>query len=156
MFCYNRHVMFRRNINTTPQKVGAQALVGFALPHYSAYIGSPYIALLSSVCSDTLERNLPKNFSWGSCGFLPLLWPWARWQAWWFLLDWTDLAGSRVVTAKWTGLHLLVRVWYLLRRQNCSCWFVAFTTGVNCWHPDNEDWPHPQRTVSNRFTSPVS
>ena len=39
MFCYSRHVkgymIFRRNVNMTPQKMGARALVCFAPPHYS-------------------------------------------------------------------------------------------------------------------------
>ena len=40
MFYYSKHVkghmMFRRNINMTPQTVGGQALVCFALPRYSS------------------------------------------------------------------------------------------------------------------------
>lgn len=40
IFCYSRHVtghvMFRENINRTPQTVGARELVPFALPCYSS------------------------------------------------------------------------------------------------------------------------
>ena len=130
-----RCMMLRRHINVIPQTVGAWALVHFAPPGYSsltdvhACIGSPYIALLSSACGGAIERNLPKNFS---VRFLLL--PQAGWWALWFLLDWTALAGSHVVTAKWTGLQLLIPVW-------------CFLLNWNCWYPDNENWTCPQRAI---------
>jgi hypothetical protein len=71
MFCYSRHMkecmMFMRDVNVTPWTLLAPALVCFAPPPYTslfyACIGSPFIVLLSSSCSDAIERSLPKNFS---------------------------------------------------------------------------------------------
>ena len=70
MFCYTKHVkghmMFRRNINITPDS-GNQALLRLVPLHcYHTCIGSPYIVLLSFACGDVIERNSPKNFSRGS------------------------------------------------------------------------------------------
>ena len=89
--------------------------------------GSKSIGLLSSIslfthwltfhcvaelhCGDAKERNSPKNFLWGSCGFLLfLLWLWACLLALQFFLNWTDLAFSCVVTAKCSGLQLLIHI----------------------------------------------
>ena len=65
-----------RSINMTPQTVGDEhwELVCFVPSQYSSLcIDLSYIALLSSpCCSAAIERNLPKNCSWVSCGSLPL------------------------------------------------------------------------------------
>jgi hypothetical protein len=100
--------------------------------------------LLSLACGDAIERNSPKNLSWGSCDFLLLLQPQAGWWALWFLLNLTALASSCV--AKWTGLQLLVHVWCLEKGLNCSCWFVF---GVCFWTKLLISWqwrldPHPK------------
>lgn len=51
----------------------------------------PYIAWLSSTCGDrAIERNSPKNSSWGSCGSLPHSQMQAGWWALQFLQDWTS------------------------------------------------------------------
>lgn len=54
-------MMFKRNVNMTPQTVGAQALVCFALPSYPSLrthmYWFAYTALPSSVCGDALEGN---------------------------------------------------------------------------------------------------
>jgi hypothetical protein len=72
MFCYSRHVkecvLFRRNINITTQWELEHwfALLYLAvLRWWHACTGSPYIVLLSFTCGDIIERNLPKNISWG-------------------------------------------------------------------------------------------
>jgi hypothetical protein len=74
MFYCSRHVIFRRNINMTPQTgqewglVGGRPSIGllcsaslfFSNSH--TCIGSPYTVLLSSACGDAIERNWPKSF----------------------------------------------------------------------------------------------
>lgn len=87
---------FGRNININPQRMGAS-------------IGSPYIALLSFTCADSIGRNSPKNSSWAFCGLLLLLWPQAGWWALRFF---------------WVELPLLVHMWCLPRGLDYSCWFI--------------------------------
>jgi hypothetical protein len=63
MFCYNKHVkghtMFRRNIDMTPQTVGATALVFFALPHCSLLTTCTYWFILHGCCGAQLVVTLP-------------------------------------------------------------------------------------------------
>ena len=71
IFCYSKHVkghrMFTKNINMTPQTVGAQALVCFALPGYTSVTTCMYWFALHRIaklhCGDIIERNSPKNVS---------------------------------------------------------------------------------------------
>jgi hypothetical protein len=75
-------------------------------------IGLPYVDLLSFTWGDFIERNSPKNFSRGSCGFLA--------------------DSGRVGEPHgffWIEQPLLIHVWCLLSGLYCSCWFMC---GV-CW-----------------------
>jgi hypothetical protein len=81
-----------RNINMTTQTVGTRVSVCFALPRYPL-----------------LKTHIHCVAEFLSFGFLKFSWTPASWQALWFLLDWTDLVGSCVVTTE---------------RLDCSCWFV--------------------------------
>ena len=104
-----------KSINMTPQTVGKHwALVWFAPPRYSllktGYIGSPGIGLLSSTCGNVaIERNLPENCTWGSCGSLALMWPCLR------------LVGK---PDGFFGIKLQLPGICLLKGLDCSCWFV--------------------------------
>jgi hypothetical protein len=109
------------------------ALLHLASHHqWHACIVSPYIALLSSACGDAIEICSPENFLWGSCGFLMLPWqPRACWPlaslglssglncSCWFLcgvcqVEWTTATGFCVLSAKKTGLQLLISIGCLL------------------------------------------
>jgi hypothetical protein len=121
MVCYSRHVKgwvtFRRNINMTPQTVGAGALVCSASLRYSSLTAHMYWFTLHCIVELSwwwLDRNLTKNFSWGSCSFLLLLWP--------------RLVGEPCGFF-WIELPLLILVWYLLSGLVCSCWIVS----GDCW-----------------------
>jgi hypothetical protein len=57
---------------------------------------------------------------------LPSPRPLAGWRALQFLHDWTLAAGS----------------------------YSVFAKGLNCWHPDNKDWAHPQRNISKQVYFP--
>ena len=75
MFCWSRslrgHVIFGKNISITQQTVdNALALVSLA-----------FLVDLHLSQSDFIEKNAPKNFSWYSGGFWPLLQPPADWPA---------------------------------------------------------------------------
>ena len=145
MFYYSQlvkgWVMFRKNINMTPQTGGAPALLRLAVLCWQhAGIGSPYVVWLSFACSDTLERNSPESFSWGSWGFWPLWWTWASGWASWFLLVWTARSDLCVASAGWTGLQLPSRVCY-------------FAKGPD-W--ERERLELPQRTLSNQVHIPVT
>lgn len=136
MFSYSKqvkgYIMFRRNINMIPQTVGGR---GFDLFHlislcwWHTCIGLAYIALLSSVYGDFIDRNLPKNFLWGSCvascHFCGLDWLGSLTVSFvlncpcWFMccVYWVDYIvadGLCVVFARWTGLQLLIHAWCLL------------------------------------------
>lgn len=94
-------------------------------------IGSPSVALLSFTCGDFIEENSSKKFSrdpLASCCFLRL-------GAIRFLLDRTALADSCVVSAKWTGLQVLVHVWCLQRGLDCRCfiWHCYRTELLMSW-----------------------
>ena len=89
--------------------------------------------LLSLACDEFMERNLPKNFSGGSCGFSAVR-----------LVDesldflWVELPLLIHVRCLPSGLKLLVHVWCLL---------------VD-WTENNKDWNHPQRTISKQVHFP--
>ena len=144
MFCCSRpvkeYMMFKRNIDMTPQMDDVSSILAvLAWPSQSSLmtcIGSPSVALLSFTCGDFIEENSSKKFSrdpLASCCFLRL-------GAIRFLLDRTALADSCVVSAKWTGLQLLVCVWCLLMD----------------WTEINRDWNHLKELFLNRSTSLVS
>ena len=132
MFCYIKWKnTWWRNINMTPQRVGAQALVCFASPRALSFANYAHVFIhLTLHCwallAVTLERNSPKNFLGGFCGFLLLLQPQAGWRALQFLWDQTAAADS----------------------------YLVFATGLNCWYPDNEDWTLRQRTISKQVYLP--
>ena len=102
-----------RSINMTPQTVGDEhwELVCFVPSQYSSLcIDLSYIALLSSTCGNAaIERNLPKNCTWGSCGSLALMWPCLR------------LVGK---PDGFFGIKLQLPGICLLKGLDCSCWFV--------------------------------
>ena len=94
--------------------------------------------IASFACGDFRERNSVKNFTWDSCGFLLLPRTLASWWASWFLLDWIDLADLCVVSVEWTGLQLLIHVWWL---------------GVDSTE-NNKDWNCPKRSDSEQIHFP--
>ena len=73
IFCWSWHakgdVVFRKNINMTPQTVGRRSC-----------FGSPCNASLIFACHDFVERNSPSNLSWYFGDFLLLPWSLANWQ----------------------------------------------------------------------------
>ena len=82
MFWYSKHVegCLMKEYKYDPTDSGRWALsIGLVCStslFRHACIGSPYIALLSSTCGNAaIERNLPKNCIWGSCGSLAPLQP---------------------------------------------------------------------------------
>lgn len=87
-----------------------------------------------------LHRNSPKNFSWGSCCFLPLWRTLASWQASQVLWDWAAFAGSCVVSAKWTWLPTLL---------------VCMQCLLVDWTETNEDCS-PQSIISKQVYFPDS
>jgi hypothetical protein len=119
---------------------------------------SLYIALLSSACGDTaIERNSPKNRSWGSCGSLVLLWP--------YLKPVGKPGDFFRIKLQLPGVCLLKGLdcswWFvpgvcLPRGLVCSCCWVIF--GVCYW---TELLPKkiklaPKELLLNRSTSPYS
>lgn len=75
MFCWSRHkggcVMFRKNINMSPQTVG-EALAWVRLTLHCA-------ALLILAGHEFIDSASPKNFWWYSRGLLLLRWTPANW-----------------------------------------------------------------------------
>ena len=76
MFCYSKQVKWcvMKKYKKWPHRERERehwfALLRLTiLCKRQAHIGSHYIVLQSATC-DSLERNSPKNFSWGSCGLL--------------------------------------------------------------------------------------
>ena len=136
----------------TPWTVGDKhwALVWFALPHYSSLcIGSPYIALLSSTFGNaSIQRDSPKNCSWGSCGSLLPPWPHLRLvgENYSYLVSaspkgWTVAAGLCLVSA-------CLEDWSAAAEP-----YLVFATGLNCC-PGR--WAHSQRTIAEQVHFPHS
>lgn len=96
MFWYSRHVKgcVRKAGNYAPDSGSWSPGFLFHLAilcQQWACTGWPYIVWLSSTCGDrAIERNSPKNSSWGSCGSLPHSQMQAGWWALQFLQDWTS------------------------------------------------------------------
>jgi hypothetical protein len=107
-----------RSINMTSQTVGDKhwALVWFAPPHYSSLKARVYWFALHNV----VERNLPKNFLWSSCGSLLILWPRLRQVG--------EPGGFFRVELQLPGVCLM-------KGLDCSCWFmpgVCLPRGLVC------------------------
>jgi hypothetical protein len=106
MFCWGRHlrscVIFGKSISRTQQTVNTTlALVLLAILCLSWVIFS---------CCDFIKRKAPKNFSWYSSCFLPLLW--TR----------SNLADSSPFFC--IVVLLLIQVWCLPIGLDCSYWFM--------------------------------
>ena len=103
--------MFRRNINMTPKRVGAQALICFVLPCYSLLMACMYGFSLH--CTVELHvwlhiENLTKNISRSSychfCGLRPV---------------------GEPCSFFWIELQLLICDWCLPSGLDYSCWFLG-------------------------------
>ena len=123
--------MFGKDINTAQHTV--TTLCGVGLP--STLLDFADVWFISPrcwfVCCDFIQSNSSKSFSWYSSGFLPLLQTPAGWWA-------------EPCSVFWIELLLLIHVWCLPSRLDCSCWFVCggFAIRLNCWYPNNGDWNH--------------
>lgn len=120
MFYWSRslrgHMIFGKNLSITQQTVdNALALVSLA-----------FLVDLHLSQSDFIEKNAPKNFSWYSGGFWPLLQPPADWPA--------ETRGFF-----WIEPLLPIHVW-------CSA------SGLDCWQQRLES---PQRTTSKQVQVPL-
>ena len=140
MFCYSKHVkgctLFRRNVDIS-KAVGAQALVCFAPPRHSSMTACMYWFTLHYVVEVHLWALHRKKLTKELMRFLQFLA--ACWQAsCCFLLDWTALADSCVVSAEWTGLQLLIHVWCL----------------IVDWTENNEGWNCPKELFLKPVHSP--
>ena len=131
---------WRSNKNTAPQTVVTPALVCFVQPHY--------LLKTSILCLDLdcvakfhlwwLQREICQRTSREvpvvSCCFYslgPVSKPCGI-----FRIELQLLVPVWCLLVKRTGLQLLIHIWCLLWDR------------PNCWYPDNEDWTHPQRTIS--------
>jgi hypothetical protein len=130
MFCWSRHrrgpVMFRNNVNMTPQRVGGGSGVGL-----------PCITLLMFTCCNLVESNLLKNFLWYSFGYLLTLQTQAnRWShvvsselnchCWvvsgYCQVDWTAAADTCWCCS--SGLLLLLIHAGVVLVDCCCCWYM--------------------------------
>jgi hypothetical protein len=120
MFSWSRPIkgctVFRKNLNMTRDS-GTRLALWFALHCFASLCwqcsgtGWPWTALLIFACCNFIESNLPKNFSWYSCSFL--------------LLPRTQANLIEALNLFWTKLPLLICVWCLPSRLDCSCWFLC-------------------------------
>ena len=142
MFCYSKHVMFRRNINMTSQTVGACVLVCFAPLCY--YLLTTHLYWFTLHCVTELH-----------------LW-WCHWEKLTKELL-VRFLGLLVTSSVALGLLASLAVSSGLNwpcRFVCGdCWkdwtaaadsYLVFATGLNCWYPDNEYWARLPRTISRQ------
>lgn len=137
-----RCTTFRKSINMTPQAVGAQELVCYSASlvfddDVHVLVGLILLPELwlwwhprEKLIKELLLRFLrlfPDSLD-SSQLVSPLF----------FFLDRTGLADSCVMSVKRMGVKLLIHVWSLL---------------VD-WTENNEDWNHPQRTISKQACFP--
>jgi len=138
--------------------------VWFAPPQFSSHVLVRLTVLLSSLCHmATIERNSPKNCSWGSCGSLLMPQPCLR--------PADEPGGFFRIELQLPGVCLLKGLdcscWFmsgvcLPRGPVCSCWScLVFATGLNCClrrsslPPKSYSWTDPLPPYPNKFSLPL-